>query len=115
MIGRCKRKLVVLCHLSFGIKKGLEGLAHALNLRLRAEHLNGIPESRWTIRPRDLQPVRFEEAQGIGNQLPIARVEYIQFELLNIGALLQVLKCPDRKSTRLNSSHRCISYAVFCL
>src|SRR5437762_5946853 len=22
---------------------------------------------------------------------------------------------PDRKSTRLNSSHRCISYAVFCL
>ena len=21
----------------------------------------------------------------------------------------------DRKSTRLNSSHRCISYAVFCL
>src|SRR5437762_8202682 len=24
-------------------------------------------------------------------------------------------KCEDRKSTRLNSSHRCISYAVFCL
>src|SRR5437762_5702506 len=23
--------------------------------------------------------------------------------------------CADRKSTRLNSSHRCISYAVFCL
>src|SRR5437879_10524193 len=22
---------------------------------------------------------------------------------------------PDRKSTRLNSSHRCTSYAVFCL
>src|SRR5208337_5583227 len=29
-----------------------------------------------------------------------------------------LLPCPrpgDRKSTRLNSSHRCISYAVFCL
>src|SRR5437762_8152637 len=30
-----------------------------------------------------------------------------------------VENCPaamiDRKSTRLNSSHRCISYAVFCL
>src|SRR5437879_9512865 len=25
------------------------------------------------------------------------------------------LLCGDRKSTRLNSSHRCISYAVFCL
>src|SRR5437879_9958083 len=24
-------------------------------------------------------------------------------------------ECGDRKSTRLNSSHRCISYAVFCL
>src|SRR5437879_7725293 len=29
-----------------------------------------------------------------------------------IKALLNNL---DRKSTRLNSSHRCISYAVFCL
>src|SRR5208337_5337794 len=26
-----------------------------------------------------------------------------------------VASCSDRKSTRLNSSHRCISYAVFCL
>src|ERR1017187_10785750 len=25
------------------------------------------------------------------------------------------MKLKDRKSTRLNSSHRCISYAVFCL
>ena len=25
------------------------------------------------------------------------------------------IKRQDRKSTRLNSSHRCISYAVFCL
>src|SRR5437763_10697383 len=29
--------------------------------------------------------------------------------------LAQVKKMADRKSTRLNSSHRCISYAVFCL
>src|SRR5437762_7577138 len=30
---------------------------------------------------------------------------------------LRTCACPssDRKSTRLNSSHRCISYAVFCL
>src|SRR5437879_1323276 len=27
----------------------------------------------------------------------------------------EVEECADRKSTRLNSSHRCISYAVFCL
>src|SRR5437879_10220968 len=30
-----------------------------------------------------------------------------------VGALSDV--AADRKSTRLNSSHRCISYAVFCL
>src|SRR5438552_11812423 len=28
---------------------------------------------------------------------------------------LEAQKCPDRKSTRLNSSHQIISYAVFCL
>src|SRR5437764_13842058 len=28
---------------------------------------------------------------------------------------LSAAKHGDRKSTRLNSSHRCISYAVFCL
>src|SRR5437763_12246003 len=26
-----------------------------------------------------------------------------------------IVRWKDRKSTRLNSSHRCISYAVFCL
>src|SRR5436189_4371308 len=29
--------------------------------------------------------------------------------------VVAVLALRDRKSTRLNSSHRCISYAVFCL
>src|SRR5437762_7698397 len=32
---------------------------------------------------------------------------------IDLGGLMAVLE--DRKSTRLNSSHRCISYAVFCL
>src|SRR5437762_8915777 len=31
------------------------------------------------------------------------------------GTQFDVLFSEDRKSTRLNSSHRCISYAVFCL
>src|SRR5437762_10718652 len=33
----------------------------------------------------------------------------------NSAACRAVLEFSDRKSTRLNSSHRCISYAVFCL
>src|SRR5436189_863111 len=32
-----------------------------------------------------------------------------------LGGLPLALGTGDRKSTRLNSSHRCISYAVFCL
>src|SRR5437763_12051262 len=39
----------------------------------------------------------------IGNKMPVN---------LTPGPNSQAL---DRKSTRLNSSHRCISYAVFCL
>src|SRR5689334_24400399 len=31
------------------------------------------------------------------------------------GVLIQSFYPPDRKSTRLNSSHSSISYAVFCL
>src|SRR5437764_7642965 len=31
------------------------------------------------------------------------------------GIFLALVVMIDRKSTRLNSSHRCISYAVFCL
>src|SRR5437764_6856399 len=38
---------------------------------------------------------------------------------INAGPLDHLALAPasatDRKSTRLNSSHRCISYAVFCL
>src|SRR5437763_6923442 len=34
---------------------------------------------------------------------------------IELEANEKVRKDTDRKSTRLNSSHRCISYAVFCL
>src|SRR5437763_3575759 len=34
---------------------------------------------------------------------------------VSVGSTLKLFGNQDRKSTRLNSSHRCISYAVFCL
>src|SRR5207244_5908764 len=37
------------------------------------------------------------------------------FGVLTSSKLLQALDQLDRKSTRLNSSHQIISYAVFCL
>src|SRR2546426_5057894 len=36
-------------------------------------------------------------------------------QLAPLFQLFQLLGIPDRKSTRLNSSHLVISYAVFCL
>src|SRR2546429_7061631 len=47
-----------------------------------------------------------------GVQTVIADPAGFEFRPGVIGALLQY---PDRKSTRLNSSHGYISYAVFCL
>src|SRR5436189_1523076 len=48
------------------------------------------------------------EHQAIGLQRLHQRAD------LRVGNLAEI-RALDRKSTRLNSSHRCISYAVFCL
>src|SRR5437762_10678130 len=42
----------------------------------------------------------------------LSRVEYTNIRRLQ--TLDGPISSTDRKSTRLNSSHRCISYAVFC-
>src|SRR5437879_10686539 len=48
--------------------------------------------------------------------LPPAIVKNNREHTFPIGAMArEILDGLDRKSTRLNSSHRCISYAVFCL
>src|ERR1017187_10784116 len=63
-----------------------------------------------------LQPCRWRRSiQGFSPRcLPPCQVRETIGELL--GPLDQSrLHRVDRKSTRLNSSHRCISYAVFCL
>src|SRR5690625_2985858 len=41
--------------------------------------------------------------------------EHIKQELQKHDAIVQFTRMGDRKSTRLNSSHVAISYAVFCL
>src|SRR5437762_6000361 len=49
-----------------------------------------------------------------GQQKPSIRVQVDPAKLVAKGLSLEDVR-RDRKSTRLNSSHRCISYAVFCL
>src|SRR5205085_7389895 len=56
--------------------------------------------------------------KGLEKGLEVGRQETLQRELQRQReALLDVIRArfPDRKSTRLNSSHSQISYAVFCL
>src|SRR5437764_6110736 len=53
-------------------------------------------------------------AVGVLGQVLLVVVLRVE-ELVGIRDLGRDLAVSDRKSTRLNSSHRCISYAVFCL
>src|SRR3712207_8765733 len=55
------------------------------------------------LHPQVLRPVVFAYEQGVHVAEPIA------------GPVVDLVIRVDRKSTRLNSSHANISYAVFCL
>src|SRR5437762_6507044 len=56
--------------------------------------------------PDDLPSV--EQAALSPTEFPFTQVDFEE-------QMQHALELIDRKSTRLNSSHRCISYAVFCL
>src|SRR5437764_8975803 len=66
----------------------------------------------YTLSLHDALPisVRRQRGHGLGGQL-LRR----DGSRMVLGAGRVVRPCRDRKSTRLNSSHRCTSYAVFCL
>src|SRR5437764_3946418 len=52
---------------------------------------------------------------SLHDALPISPSSWRSSFRRNCAATWSRKAVPDRKSTRLNSSHRCISYAVFCL
>src|SRR3712207_6928142 len=61
--------------------------------------------------------IRGLEVPGLvlwGAKDPVFRDRYLD-DLLGRLRSVRVHRFPDRKSTRLNSSHANISYAVFCL
>src|SRR5947208_5200829 len=62
------------------------------------------PEDRWRHKekPRIRQP-------------PERAIDIVQEALSDAARETVARQDPDRKSTRLNSSHQIISYAVFCL
>src|SRR3712207_7936315 len=66
--------------------------------------------------PFDLQPIAFDPYVDPARAAELG-VELVDLETLLSTADFVVVLCAltDRKSTRLNSSHANISYAVFCL
>src|SRR5437764_8024720 len=61
------------------------------------------------------QSAKCKEQGAKRNQFLAVSPFALSSSLFAATAWLFAQKSPDRKSTRLNSSHRCISYAVFCL
>src|SRR5437762_8125347 len=67
------------------------------------------PPAVYTLSLHDALPIWLPDAAIAGrDQKAIGRFEFLH--LAGVAGHAQ-----DRKSTRLNSSHRCTSYAVFCL
>src|SRR2546427_3115182 len=74
---------------------------------------------------KPLQVESFGELKPVSCEPPIEKLTPFQTEMIalnlmgdnqwHICDLLRRGSCEDRKSTRLNSSHSQISYAVFCL
>src|SRR3712207_8383000 len=77
----------------------------------------------YTLSLHDALPILGEREGGLGESTPegdleplVLRDEQVLHELLcYCGSTLLDIPGSDRKSTRLNSSHANISYAVFCL
>src|SRR5437879_10928169 len=80
----------------------------------------GIPDRSFIV--RGVQINELELTAAVTAAVLVA-VLALFFQRTRIGRALRAvaddheaaLSLGDRKSTRLNSSHRCISYAVFCL
>src|SRR5437879_10269030 len=65
----------------------------------------------WRLRKRGFTDFVLLEM----NAQPGGNARWGQNEITAYPWAAHYVPVPDRKSTRLNSSHRCISYAVFCL
>src|SRR5437762_1457063 len=97
----------------------------------KAYYMISVVAAKYDIHP---QTLRLYEREGLltpsrteGNTRLYSEEDLEQLEtilsltrelgvnLAGVEVILNMRKKIDRKSTRLNSSHRCISYAVFCL
>src|SRR3989449_449174 len=84
------------------------GIAHGPHPR---SYRLGIPKKMRQLAKKSALNARARE----GALVIVDALEYQKPKTKDLAALLKELDAGDRKSTRLNSSHGYISYAVFCL
>src|SRR5437867_8052506 len=104
--------------LTFGLYSGLlqRGPQHMSRILMAAENRDTAKLSDERKKALNLAITQIEKTCGkgaimrMGADSPRVRVDAIPTGAINLDAAIG-----DRKSTRLNSSHRTISYAVFCL
>src|SRR5262245_63471736 len=95
-------------HEHVGVARVLRATKQTGTDLVRQAHLDGVPSG---MRVQDLDEVMPVEPDG--DRIPGIGDLEILARLAQIGVARRQLE--DRKSTRLNSSHLGISYAVFCL
>src|SRR2546427_3447520 len=86
------------------ILRGINILANAVKITLGPRGRNAVIEKKFGA------PVITKDGVTVAKEIDL------QDPLENMGAqMVREVASKDRKSTRLNSSHSQISYAVFCL
>src|SRR5437762_8955505 len=108
------RDALRLRHIEAGCRRGFGRRHHRLVPRQSGALQSAGARRLWTIAENlDRQGAKIRAARtGEGDR--IVSDTAIAVPSFDISGEV-VLVTGDRKSTRLNSSHRCISYAVFCL
>src|SRR5690348_17401482 len=74
------------------------------------------PSETYTLSLHDALPICFSHIRAAFGLQQVADLFWRKHGARpGSGSRLETKRCGDRKSTRLNSSHPSISYAVFCL
>src|SRR5947209_15133350 len=100
--------------------KGYRGYPCALCTSVNSEIVHGIPSPKRKLREGDIVSIDFGmEMDGYyadsAVTVPVGEIRPELNKLLHVTREALDRAIEDRKSTRLNSSHANISYAVFCL
>src|SRR5437762_7726775 len=76
---------------------------------------SGVDTANVKMSMNPFDEIAVEEAVRLKEKGIVTEIVAVSCGVTACQETLRTALAIDRKSTRLNSSHRCISYAVFCL